>query len=114
MPRLPGNFLVSQKSAQVLGPALSLSPSQAITVDHTKMPMPQSVTAAGRKSALLPILLQSSFSNRPSSQPRATSGDSTSTASQVTFLLSTITLILACSPLYSTATTLAPVFSYGS
>ena len=86
-----------------------------MTVDQMKMPTPHSCTAAGWKSALLPTLAQSIFSNRPSSQPRAASGLSTSTTSQVTFFVSTMALILACSPLYSTPTILVPVaFSKGS
>src|SRR5471032_441486 len=35
-PRLPGNFLVYQKSAQLVGAVVSLSALYASTVDHTK------------------------------------------------------------------------------
>jgi len=73
------------------------------------MPTPHSLTAAGTKSALSPTCAKSIFSNRPSSQPRTSSGDSTSSTSQVTLPASTMAFTLACSPLYSPATTLTPV-----
>src|SRR5581483_3003230 len=72
-------------------------------------PTPQVLGDSGIRSPFLAILLQSSFSNRPSSQPRPMSPDSTSTTSQLTCLASTMALILACSPLYSTTVTLLPV-----
>ncbi|MCY1177946.1 hypothetical protein D9M71_846170 [compost metagenome] len=79
------------------------------TVDQMKMPAPHSVTAASRKSSRLPSFDQSSGSNRPSLQPRISSGDSTSTTSQLVWPVSAMTLILAISPLYSAAWTIAPV-----
>src|SRR5689334_18750875 len=109
MPRLPGNFFVSQKSAQLAGAVFSLSALYAIAVDHTKIPTPHVCGASGIRSDFLPSFDQSSFSYRPSSQPRPRSPDSTSTTSQFTCLASTIAFTLACSPLYSTAVTFEPL-----
>src|SRR5579863_9712458 len=78
------------------------------------MPAPHVCGASGIRSPFLAIFDQSSFSYRPSSQPRPRSPDSTSTTSQFTCFASTIALTLACSPLYSTAVTLLLVdFSNG-
>ena len=114
-PRLPGNFCTSQKSAQLVGAELSLSALYASTVDQTKKPTPHGWMAPSMKLASSPNCAGSSSSNRPSSQPRASSGDSTSTRSQLTLRVSTMALTLAISPLYSPPITLLPVsFSKGS
>ncbi|MNI70419.1 hypothetical protein D3C73_1262310 [compost metagenome] len=98
-PRLPGNFFTSQKSAQPCGALASFFGSYVRTVDQMKIPTPQSLTAAGMKSSFLPMRDQSNGSNRPSLQPRNSSGDSTSTTSQLVFPVSAMTRILAISPL---------------
>ncbi|MCY1184714.1 hypothetical protein D9M73_254330 [compost metagenome] len=72
--------------------------------------MPHGWMAPGTKSLLSrPICAGSRVSNMPSSQPRASSADSTSTASQETLRVSTMALTLAISPLYSPEMILLPL-----
>jgi hypothetical protein len=72
-------------------------------------PTPQSWTAAGRYWSLPPIFDQSSFSNSPSSQPRASSSASTCTTSQLALPPSTLARSTPTPPSHDSAVILMPV-----
>ena len=76
IPRLPGNFSISKKSAIVVGGVSNLVLSYAYNVDQTMFPTAQSCKAPGRKSCVAGEpsgaagnVEWSISSNIPSSQP---------------------------------------------
>src|SRR3954464_14623029 len=109
-PRLPGNFSVFQKSAQLLGPSFRRAPSYVSSVVQTMAPTPHSWTAAGMNLSLPPRADQSICSNNPSSQPSASSSASTCTTSQLELPPSTLARSAPTPPFQLSSTTLVPVF----
>src|SRR5688500_3875480 len=109
-PRLPGNFSVLQKSAQLFGPSFSRPPSYVSSVVQTMAPTPHSGTAAGMNLSLPPSADQSSCSNSPSSQPSSSSSASTCTTSRLELPPSTLARSTPTPPFQLSSTSLIPVF----